>query len=282
MPSTTASRPWQGVARLTYQVRHGHTVPIAPYTQAPLRLQRPFYPADGVCHSTLVHTAGGMVAGDQLTINAALDPRSQVLLTTAAAHKLYGAGQPDAPPAQQTIHLQLAPHSILEWMPQETVVFDGARYRQQVRVDLAETACWLGLEITRFGRSARNEQFAQGQWHSATEVWQGAHPLWIDRLSLTGGTAPLTSANGLAGQPVVGTLALVGRTIAPDQVDRLRQLWAPDQPGETGISSLPQGVVCRYRGPSSQVARRWFLALWQQLRPWYGGPAAPPLRVWGL
>jgi len=282
MPAITAILPWQGVARLTYRVSHGHTVPIAPYTQAPLRLQRPFYPADGVCHSTLVHTAGGMVSGDRLAIGATLEPHSQVLLTTAAAHKLYGAGQPDAAPAQQAIHLQLSAPSVLEWMPQETVVFDGARYRQQVRVDLADGACWLGLDITRFGRSARQEQFSQGQWDSATEVWQGSRPLWIDRLHLTGGTAPLTSVNGLAGQPVVGTLALVGHRLGPDQVARLRQVWTGDQPGETGISPLAEGVVCRYRGPSSQVARRWFLALWQQLRPWYLGQSAPPLRVWGL
>lgn len=51
---------WQGTAHLAYRLRGNKCTPIETFTQAPLKIQKPLYPeGDGVCHSTLVHTAGG-------------------------------------------------------------------------------------------------------------------------------------------------------------------------------------------------------------------------------
>jgi urease accessory protein len=270
---------WQGVARLSYAVEAGRCIPTQTYTRAPLRVQRALYPeGEALCHSVLVHTAGGLVGGDSLAIEIHAEPSSQVLITTAAASKVYG-GDAGLPSSQQ-INLTLAAETCLEWMPQETIVFNQAHYRQAVRVNLAPGAIWAGWEITRFGRSAGGETFASGQWRSQIEVWQHGRPLWIDRQHLSGGSAPLTSLNGLAGYPVVGSFAVLGYRPDPDQVAALRQLWPADQPGDVGVTRLQSGVLCRYRGPSSQAARRWFVSVWQHLRPLYLGRAAAASRVW--
>lgn len=272
---------WQGKAQLTYAQRDQGCVPVGSFTQAPLKVQRPLYPeGPEVCHSVLVHTAGGMVGGDLLDIQVALQPQCHTLITTAAANKIYGAGS-DSALTQQRVDITLAPGSSLEWFPQDTIVFNAAHYRQTTRIDLAQDALWCGWDITRFGRSARGERFDQGQWRSHLEVWQEGTPLWIDRQQLTGGSAALDSLNGLAGHAVVGTFALVGQLPDRDQIVALRKLWFDhDRPGEVGVTRLQQGLLCRYRGPSSEEARRWFIAAWQYLRPWYLDRPAVVSRVW--
>lgn len=274
---------WQGVARLSYGVEAGRCIPTQTYTRAPLRVQRSLYPeGDALCHTVLVHTAGGLVGGDSLEIEIHAEPSSQVLITTAAASKVYGS---DASlPSTQRIDLTLGPETCLEWMPQETIVFNHAHYHQSLRVNLAPGAIWAGWEITRFGRSARGETFDAGQWRSHLEVWQdhqsGGRPLWLDRQHLTGGSQALQSPNGLGGHPVVGSFAVIGYHPDPTQIDALRQLWPSQQPGDIGVTRLQTGLLCRYRGPSSQAARRWFVAVWQYLRPHYLGRAAAVSRVW--
>ncbi|HSM81586.1 MAG TPA: urease accessory protein UreD [Nodosilinea sp.] len=274
---------WRGLARLGYTLHQGRCVLSDSYTRAPLRVQRPLYPeGEGLCHSVLVHTAGGLVGGDSLGVQLTVGTGAAALVTTAAASKVYGGpgGRGEGAIAAQHVAIDLAPDSCLEWLPQETIVFNRAQYRQQLRVNLAPGARWAGWEITRFGRSARGETFDQGEWRSHLEVWQGDTPLWLDRQRLEGGSPALASPNGLAGQPVVGSFALVGHCPTAADLDSLRQLWATDQPGSIGVTRLQTGVLCRYRGPSSQAARRWFIAAWQHLRPGYLGRTATRSRVW--
>ncbi|MBU6229911.1 MAG: urease accessory protein UreD [Cyanobacteria bacterium REEB459] len=273
--TSPSPRGWLGSARLVYTSTQGSCRPTQTYTQAPLRVQRPLYPEGlDLCHSVLMHTAGGMVAGDRLTIDLHLQAHSQALVTSAAASKVYG-GQTWA---EQTTTLSLAPQTCLEWFPQETIVFDQAHYRQHLRVDLAPHSIWCGWEITRFGRTARGERFNQGHWQSALEVWQGRQPLWLDRQALLGGSVALDSVNGLGGQPVVASLVLVGIELSDQQLTQLRSLGSGR--GQVGLTRLQSGLLCRYRGGSTSLARQWLIDLWQTLRPWYlGRPALVP-RVW--
>jgi urease accessory protein len=270
---------WRGSARLTYTHLQGKTVLAQGYAQAPMKLQRPLYPeGDAICHSVLVHTAGGMVGSDRIHIAADLTPHSRALVTTAAANKVYRS-QGDT--TQQVTQISLAAQTCLEWLPQETIVFNGAQFFQQTRIDLSPGAIWLGWDITRFGRSARGETFQQGHWRSHLEVWQGDRPLWLDRQFLAGGSDALTSRHGLAGCPVMGSLVLLGH--APDSavLEQLRTV-EPPAPAAVGLTRLQQGLLCRYRGTSSQQARQWFLALWAHLRPAYLNQAAHASRIWAI
>ena len=153
-----------------------------------------------------------------------------------------------------------------------------------MRVDVAPGGVWLGWDITRFGRSARGETLTTGQWRSQTEIWQRGTPLWIDRQQLTGGAEVLNSYHGLAGYPVGGTFLLLGQPLSPEHLSHIRKLpaLASDAPGDTGITLLDQGLVARYRGPSSQQARRRFIAIWQYLRTEVLGQKAYVPRVWGV
>ncbi|MEH2273128.1 MAG: urease accessory protein UreD [Nostoc sp.] len=253
---------WHGKLNLVYADRQGATQLIYNHQQAPLKVQRPFYPeGENVCHSVILHTAGGMVGGDRLSSNIHLEPQAQALITTATASKIYRS---NGLQARQTIQMQVDAGACLEWLPQETILFNDAIYRQDLRVELATGGSWLGWEITRFGRTARGEKFLQGEWRSHTEIWQQGVPLWIDRQYLPGSEDIFHSPHGLAGKPIVGSLVWVSGAVSAEIVEKTRNLW--DGEGEAGVTKLQHGLLCRYRGSSTSEVRNWFIDVWQLLR----------------
>lgn len=272
----STSNSWHGKLQLTY-VCHQQTTQIQyDRVQAPLKIQRPFYPEGSqVCHTMALHTAGGMVGGDRLSQEIILQPQAQVLFTTAAASKVYRS---QGAIARQQVRLQVRSGAHLEWFPQKTIVFNGAHYHQDIRVDLEPEATWLAWEITRFGRSARGERFERGSWRSHVEVWQGEKPLWIDRQCLLGGSPMLDSLSGLAGQSVIATLVWLGKPVCSDIVAQSRPTGVIE--GETGVTRLPVGMLCRYRGNSTVEAQRWLVAVWDLLRPTFRQRPACSPRGW--
>lgn len=273
------SAGWQGNLDLVYGENNGKTQLTHSEMRSPLKVQRPFYPeGSGVCHSIILHTAGGVVGGDLLSQNIYLSDNAHALITTPAAAKIYRSNGQEA---KQIIQLHLEPDACLEWLPQETIIFNGAQYRQELRVELAAGATWLGWEITRFGRSARGEKFEQGEWRSHTEVWRQGQPLWIDRQWLPAREEILNSPHGLAGQPLVGSLVWFREPVSAEIIEQARSLWnAEKRQGEAGITSLNSGLLCRYRGASTSEVRGWFTQVWQLLRFSYLGRNAKKLRVW--
>lgn len=277
---------WHGKLNLVYAVRLrrtrgdrlNSTQLIYNHHQAPLKVQRPFYPeGEEVCHSVILHTAGGVVGGDRLSTNIHLQPHSQTLITTAAAGKIYRS---NGLQARQTVDIQVDAGACLEWLPQETILFNGAIYRQDMRVELATGGSFLGWEITRFGRSARGEKFLEGEWRSHTEIWQQGVPLWIDRQWLPGNGETFHSPHGLAGKPIVGSLVWVGSPVSEEIIQKARSLLT--QHSLAGVSRLQNGFLCRYRGDSTSEVRDWFTSVWQMLRVSFGNRGHCIPRVWQL
>ncbi len=277
-PVSVAAANWQGRLALTFCDRQGETYLSRCFVQAPLKVQRPFYPEGrGVCHGVMLHTAGGIVGGDRLSTTLQLEANAHALLTTATAGKVYRSNGQEA---QQEVQISLASGACLEWLPQETIVFNGAEFRQQLRVDLEPGALWMGWEIARLGRSARGERFVCGNWRSHTQVWQAGRLIWVDPQWVAGGSEMMESLHGLAGYPVIASFALLGHPVSGELVERVRSLWEalPEQEvrsqhgvprnvlTQVGVTRLMSGLLCRYRGTSTQEARRWFTTVWHLLR----------------
>jgi len=187
---------------------------------------------------------------------------------------------------EQELEFQLAADSDLEWLPQELVLYADGLFEQTCLVELAPGASWLGAEVVRLGRSAAGEGLGQGRWRSQLEVrrLQGPASRWelVDRLELGG--ASLEGDHGQAGQPVFGSLVWVApHPLAAAELEALASLCRDDRAGlegELACGPLDQGLVARYRGPSSQAARYWFTRIWARIRQ-QRGLASPQLpRVW--
>jgi urease accessory protein len=282
LPSSTTQNTlhnsWHGQLDLQFIQPQEHTATqlIRSYACAPLKVQRPFYPEGDVCHTVLLHTAGGMVGGDRLSYRINLDPHTKVLLTTAAAAKIYRSlGEV----TNQQTQILVGDNACLEWLPQETIIFDRAQYHQDLRIELGIGAVWCGWEIVRLGRSASGEQFTSGQWRNSIEVWQQGKPVWIDRQQVDG--SQWDSEQAMAGQPILATMAVIGLSITPELVTAARKLWMGKESG-WGISAVQGGVVCRYRGSDRSAVLLWFKAVWNLLRPVYLGRSACIPRVWQI
>ncbi|WP_242578181.1 urease accessory protein UreD [Chroococcus sp. FPU101] len=272
---------WHGELNLIYRYSSDTTLLTHRYAKAPLKIQRSFYPeGTEICHSVLLHTAGGVVGGDNLTQTIHLQNNAQTVITTTAAAKIYRS---NGAIATQTINIQLEDNACLEWLPQETIIFDGAVYQQDLRVELGQNATWFAWDITRLGRSARGERFRTGEWRSHTEVWRNGSPLWIDRQGLVANEEMLDSPQGLAGYPVIASLICIGQPISATTFEQIRHRWHDgNYQGETGLTqTLEDGLLCRYRGFSTTEARHWLTLVWHDLRQSLleRSPIIP--RVWG-
>ena len=283
-PTTAPSDPrhWQGELELTYIRQKQQTELARRFVKAPMKVQRPFYPEGEVCHTVTLHTAGGIVGGDRLSTHLHLHPHAHALLTSATAGKIYRSNGLES---SQTLRVRLEAGACLEWLPQEAIAFNGAEFRQETQVELAEDALWMGWELVRLGRTARGEQFLSGNWRSRTQIWQNGRLLWVDPQHIQGGSAMLLHPHGLAGCPVMGSLAIVGREVSAELVTQSRAAWQtrtthPETPADVGVTRLMRGMLCRYRGYSTLEARRWFVAVWNLARlALCDRPACPP-RVW--
>jgi urease accessory protein len=243
----------------------------------PLRVQRDLYPeGERTCHSIVVHPPGGIAGGDSLSLKVDLGPDSAALLTTPGAGKWYGS---DGAWAAQALQFEVASGAVLEWLPQETIVFNRALAGMATSVRLQEGAIYVGWEILCLGRAAAGERFARGCVRQRIEILQDGVQLWVERGRTEGGDPLLASPIGLAGRTVCATLIAAGRDL-PDDVLAACRTIAPGEGALGGITRLPRLAVARYLGDSGEDARRYFASLWGLLRPALKGCAAVTPRIW--
>ena len=143
-------------------VRHGHDGATALHTLgqrggAKIRLPRP---AGEALEAVLINTAGGLTGGDRIAWRAEAMAGSRLSLTSAASEKLYRS---DGDEARQTTCLRVGAGARLDWLPQETIVFDGARLDRRLDIDLDEGASLLAVESMLFGRQAMGERVVHGR-----------------------------------------------------------------------------------------------------------------------
>ena len=286
------SSTWSASASLRFSQRGGITRHQGG-ASAPLKLMRAFPQASGHCELPLLHTAGGLVGGDRLQLDVDLDRGSRALITSVAAQKVYGSVRrsrchPEGRWAEQQVRVGLEAGSDLEWLPQELVLYADALYQQHLQVHLAEEASFLAMEVVRLGRTAAGEGLGAGCWRSSLQIRrQASHHAparWelVDRLQL--GADGLADAHGMAGQPVFGSLVWAAPQDLEPEV--LQQLLSEARSARSGLEgtmacgALDQGLIARYRGPSSQAARFWFCRLWALIRQARGQEPPQLPRVW--
>lgn len=279
--NTIPSTGWQARLNLGFQLRGPRTILGRCAHQGPLQVQRPFYPeGETVCHVAILHPPGGVVGGDELRLEAQLDPGAHALLTTPAAGKFYRSA---GPLARQIQYLTAAPGAALEWLPQENIVYNGARLQTLTRIDLQGDARFLGWEMLCLGRPAADEILTTGECRQTLELWRDGEPLYLESGRYSGGDPVLNATWGLQGQPVTATL--LSTPVMPGWVAALRtggeSFTALAVAGEIATVTALDGVlICRYLGPSATRARRWLILAWSLLRPLMLNRPACPSRFW--
>lgn len=190
----------------------------------PLRVQRPFYPEgrNGCCHVYLLHPPGGLVSGDALHVDVTVAANAHALLTTPSANKLYRADSNKVPWSQHT-HIKIADGATLEWLPQETLAFDGSRGEQRFLIELEGHAKCLGWEILGLGRPASALPFVSGHLEQRFQITRDGQPLWLERQRIDPHHPRFTGKWGQGGATVQATLWAVGLSNPEEAISALRE-----------------------------------------------------------
>ncbi len=273
------SGQWQAELHLEFERRGAGTELVRGHHRGPLLVQKTLHPeGPDPCHAIVLHPPSGIVGGDQLSLEARAGAQAAVLLTTPGAAKWYrSAGQQ----ASMTTRLVAAESAVLEYLPREAIIFDGARARATLEIDLGAGARVLGWDVWCLGRTASGERFDSGRLEVATRLRREGRLCWEERGAFDGGAPLLQARAGFAGEPVFATLWAAGAPFSRATLDACRS--APlASAGRGAVTELPDILLARYLGPSTEEALAWFTSLWALLRPVIAGREAIRPRIWSV
>ncbi len=269
---------WKALLELGFEWRpeEGRTVLAHRRHEGPLRVQKALYPeGPALCQVLVLHPPAGIAGGDALTLQVALASGSQALVTTPGAGKWYRS---KGPQATQVLDFRVGDGAVLEWLPQETILYDQLNGHTETRVQLGADALYVGLDLLCLGRTASGETLRQGRLGMVARIAQQGRLLWSEQGAIEGGSRLLQSPAGLRGMPVSGTLLVAGRAISNEVLDACRAVVPAV--GEGAVTRLPNLLIARYLGPAAEPGRAWFVDLWARLRPALTGREAQVPRIW--
>jgi len=216
--------------------------------QGSLRVRFPG-PAGRPLEAMLVNTAGGMAGGDRFAVEIAVGRDADLVVGTAAAEKVYRS---TGPATEVAVTLALAAGARLTWLPQETILFDGARLARRIDVAMEEGASLVLAEATVLGRSAMGERVEAGALTDRWRVRVGGRLVFAEALRLEGAIAmSLADAAVAAGGCALATMLMV-----PGGDREAAAVRARDFSGEVGISAWNGIAVARLCARDGAVLRR--------------------------
>jgi len=223
--------------------------------------------------AVILNTAGGVTGGDQFAIRAEAGAQSHLTLTTQAAERAYRA-QPGETGEVET-HLTLGPKARLFWLPQETILFDGASLRRRLSVDMAPDADLLMVEPLILGRTAMGETLHDFSLHDRIDLRVGGALRYADRTRLDGPSLARSGPATLGAHGAAANLVLAGHW-AEAQLDRIRNHLTQMPDGAIGGASLigPDVLACRLLARTGYALRCALVPLLETLtasglpRPW--------------
>lgn len=266
-----------GQAAIAFARRDGATRLDTLYHHDPLRWLLPVPRSGDPPTAVLATTSGGLVGGDRLEVAAAAGPGAGALVTTQAAEKIYRSIGADC---RIDTRVRVGSGAWLEWMPQEAIVFDGARLRRSTRLDVAADGRALAGEMLVFGRTAHGERLTRGLIRDAWEVAVDGRLIWADALHLDGNLAePLDHPAGFGGAAAFATLLLVAPD-APTLVSAARGLVGAVDGVRMGATALDGLLILRVLGAPAHHVRGAYARLWGGLRAAAAGLPERLPRLW--
>jgi urease accessory protein len=260
----------RGSARVAFAVEREETRIEALYQAGAVKVRFPRARAGAPLEAVLLNTAGGVTGGDRLDYAVSVGDKGQVVITSQAAERIY---RRSAGVASITTDLTVGEGATLEWLPQETIVFDRSGLSRRLTADVAMTGSLLAVEAIVLGRAAMGETVRSVTLHDSWRIRRAGRLVFADGLKMEGdSTAVLSGGATGRGAAALATLVLA----APDAEARLEaaRTALADGPCEAGASAWNGVLVARLVAPGGQALRAGLVKLIETLR----GRQVP--RVW--
>jgi urease accessory protein len=237
----------RGVGRIVFEGAGNGARVANIYEKFPTRIMLPRIPGQAAREAVLVNAAGGIAGGDRFELDIVARGDARVVVTTQAAEKIYRALNE---PARVATRLTALDTAKLAWLPQETIVFDGARICRRLEIDLRAGTELMALEWLVLGRAAHGEEIRSGQIRDSWFVRRDGRVIWADSFLVTDSTFPhLTRKALLSDRRAIGTLIYFG----PHLDRRLETLREVAQSHECDCAATMVGglIVVRFAARAS-------------------------------
>jgi urease accessory protein len=193
--------------------------------------------------AVLVNTAGGLTGGDIFDAKLRADGDTHLTVSTQTAERVYSALGPQA--AKITIDMDLGGKASLHWLPQETILFDGAGFSRHLKVEMDDAASFLASEMMVFGRTAMHETVRQGNISDQWRISRGGRLIHAEALRLDGHIdEKLLQPASADGGVCVATTLYVSRD-AEAKADAVRSFLKNHDDVRTAVSAWDGKLVIR-------------------------------------
>lgn len=282
-PSEAAAETLTGVsvhgkAQVKFTGRDGVTGLQRLFHTDPLKILFPTFVPGDIPLAAVATTSGGLVGGDWLELELSVSEGASAQFMPQAAEKVYRSTGADS---LITVDIDVGTDCWLEWLPQETIIFDRGRLRRRTRLDVAGNGRAFAGEMLVFGRTASGEQLTTGLVRDSWEIRRDGCLVWADSFHMEDDLAAVIAHPAcLNGAVAMATAVLV----ADDAADRLKParalLGEPIKGIRCGITEVNGILVTRWLAEDAQALRKHFGKYWAEFRHLAAGlPAALP-RLW--
>lgn len=239
--------------------------------QGSLKALFPRVPVGAPLEAVFLNTSGGLTGGDRMRIGVEANAGSLLVVSSQAAERIYRA--PPGPSAQVDVSVTVGAASRIDWLPQETILFDGGAVTRRMTIDMAADATALIVEPVILGRAAMGETVREARFRDRWTLRRGGRIVFADALRLEGDLAALMDRRAIADRARAWASVLFAAPQAETLVEQIRKML----PASAGVSLIRDGVMfARILAPDGFDLRRVLIPVVERL----SGAALP--KVWRL
>ncbi|EJC80958.1 urease accessory protein UreH [Rhizobium leguminosarum bv. trifolii WSM2297] len=226
---------------------------------------------DASMEAVIINTAGGLTGGDRMDWSVVAGAGTKIDVTTQACEKIYKAS---AGTAEVTTRIEVGAGARVDWLPQETILFDRASLFRRLDVDLDEGADFLAVEAVLLGRKAMGETVETGLFRDRWRIRRSGRLIHAEELRLSEGVAALAARQAVLGGQVAFATLLYAGPLSEAYLGKVRPLVE----GSMGGASAWDGkLVVRLAAADGFSLRKSLIPVISALRN-----GAPVPKVWNL
>ena len=267
-----------GSAFLHYGIRDGSTCLKELDQRIPLRVMFPKGPKGSPPIAAITLVSGGLVGGDRLNIKIHADERTTLTAIGQAAEKVYRSNGPDS---RVEISLNVEKDAWLEWLPQETILFDGARLDRCTVANVHSMGRLLAGECLVFGRIASGEVMMNGKIRDSWEVHNATgHLKWADTLLMNDNIIDILDSPACFGGARAYATALYVGPDAGKFLPAAKNLTDSNEDIRSGVTCRGNVLIARWISDNPLTVREKFERYWVAMRSLAGGLTQNLSRLW--
>lgn len=259
----------KGCGRLSVKLVEGQTRTDRMFQEGAAKIRIPGR-SDGTYEAVLINTAGGLTGGDRMDWQFELAANTCTTMTTQACEKIYAS---TGEAARVSTQISVGAGGSIAWLPQETILFDGAKLERRFKADLAADASALIVEPLALGRLAMGEIEIDGSFCDSWRVQRGGKPIHAEEFRIREGLSETANRSSVLG----GARAMATALLISPNAELLREQAGKIVGAKGGVSFWNGKLLARLIDADAYSMRKRLVPLVQLLNQ---GAALP--KCWSL